>query len=298
MTRQLRRASVSQRVSIGFIVAVMMLGVVSGAGQAQTGGEIHACSSQNRFVRFVDDPSLCGRGETALTWSIAGPAGADGATWHAAAGDPDPLLGKAADLYFDSSDGEIYRRGTDGWVAISNITGPPGAQGPEGPQGHEGPQGPMGLTGATGATGPAGPTGEPGAPDQPHTHWIGRWVERSEFGGGLNDRTDTLVYVHNPASSDASAHVSIKAYDFGDPCGGDGQLFESGAFTAPGVMQQVTLTPDVGATPPFSGCLAVTSDVPIFVSGLITSLHTEVAGDGSSATRAETDQVIAFFPIA
>lgn len=69
--------------------------------------------------------------------------GVDGATWYTGSGAPGGGTGIDNDLYFNTANGDVYKKVSGSWgSAIANITGPTGA---------------TGATGSTGATGAAGP---------------------------------------------------------------------------------------------------------------------------------------------
>ncbi|MBR2909005.1 MAG: hypothetical protein IKC11_01500 [Clostridia bacterium] len=86
--------------------------------------------------------------------------GENGATWFSGQDTPFESTGKIGDFYFDTDDYNIYQKGHQGWVIISNIKGETGATGSTG---ETGPQGPQGETGEIGEIGPQGPQGEAGA---------------------------------------------------------------------------------------------------------------------------------------
>lgn len=76
-----------------------------------------------------------------------GAAGADGAVWFTAETDPIAATGQLGDYALNTLSGDVFRRGSGGWVREGNL---------KGVKGDTGAQGPQGATGATGATGTAG----------------------------------------------------------------------------------------------------------------------------------------------
>jgi hypothetical protein len=114
---------------------------------AQTGGVINACVMKGGSLYIVTNP-VCKKGETLLTWNIAGQKGDPGlACWD--------LNGNGV----KDTNEDLNKDGA--WTA-ADCTGLQGAQGPAGPQGPQGVRGLKGDTGATGATGPTGPQGPKG----------------------------------------------------------------------------------------------------------------------------------------
>lgn len=68
-------------------------------------------------------------GPTGATGAIGatGPAGTNGATWYTGAGAPSAGTGVDGDLYYNTSNGDIYKKTAGSWGSpISNITGPTG----------------------------------------------------------------------------------------------------------------------------------------------------------------------------
>ena len=79
--------------------------------------------------------------------------GTNGSVWYHGADDPTANIGVVGDYYFETDNGNVWFRGTNGWAVISNITGPQGPEGPEGPQGPEGKPGEDGEDGSSGGSG-------------------------------------------------------------------------------------------------------------------------------------------------
>lgn len=80
------------------------------------------------------------------TWKV--PPGTSGSQIFAGAGAPSNALGSNGDFYFNTTNGDYYKKAAGAWgSALANLTGP---------------QGPTGAAGPTGATGPTGPTGATG----------------------------------------------------------------------------------------------------------------------------------------
>lgn len=112
---------------------------------------LNACTSKDRFIRFVNAASECTRDEVAKTWNVQGPRGeqgppghdgadglagtpgtdgspgADGATWYTGAGQP--AGGLTNDLYLDVSTGDVWRNVDGTWSWIANLRGPQGPPG-------------------------------------------------------------------------------------------------------------------------------------------------------------------------
>ena len=53
-------------------------------------------------------------------------------------GAPDEALGKAGDVYLNTTNGDFYKKQDGQWDMIGNLRGPQGPQGPEGPTGADG----------------------------------------------------------------------------------------------------------------------------------------------------------------
>lgn len=104
-------------------LCIVFAGAVLLIGHGGDATRIHGCVDSKGVLRVVAPNGVCRNNETALDWSITGPAGPTGP---------------------------------------QGPTGPMGPQGPAGPQGVAGPQGEPGPQGATGATGPEGPEGPQG----------------------------------------------------------------------------------------------------------------------------------------
>ncbi|MGB7566218.1 MAG: hypothetical protein WBM07_00040 [Chitinivibrionales bacterium] len=91
--------------------------------------------------------------------------------WITGNAPPQTSIGKPNDLFLEVANGDVYQKGTTGWVFVTNIIGPAGPIGPAGnngtagqigPQGIAGPSGPQGVPGPTGPAGPTGPIGPQG----------------------------------------------------------------------------------------------------------------------------------------
>jgi hypothetical protein len=107
--------------------------------------DIHACvNDTNGNPRIVDDPAICEKKETSVSWNITGPEGPAG---------PQGPAGPAG------AQGPAGPAGPGGPAGPSGPQGADGAPGPQGPAGLEGPQGPEGPAGPPGPEGPAGPAG-------------------------------------------------------------------------------------------------------------------------------------------
>jgi hypothetical protein len=78
-----------------------------------------------------------------------------------------PLSAPVGGIYFNTSDGNIYRANGSSWAVAagtSGSSGTSGAPGPQGNKGNTGAPGPQGNKGNTGAPGPQGNKGNTGAP--------------------------------------------------------------------------------------------------------------------------------------
>lgn len=74
--------------------------------------------------------------------------GADGATWHTAAGAPGNNLGTVGDFYFRSSNGFVYQKtGETAWTFLHDITGPAGIAGTRWHNGTGNPAADLGAAG-------------------------------------------------------------------------------------------------------------------------------------------------------
>lgn len=60
------------------IVAVIMPLALASLAWAQTGGEVRACVNQDGEIRIIGTRETCTRGESLLTWNMAGPQGLRG----------------------------------------------------------------------------------------------------------------------------------------------------------------------------------------------------------------------------
>lgn len=71
-----------------------------------------------------------GAAGAAGTNGAAGSNGVDGATWLTGTGAPSDANGKNTDLYLNTTNGDVYKRGVASWGSpIANLTGPAGADG-------------------------------------------------------------------------------------------------------------------------------------------------------------------------
>ena len=70
-----------------------------------------------------------------LAGCSAGKDGQDGTMWYSGIDSPFESTGKVGDFYYDTDDFNIYKKGENGWVIISNIKGGTGTQGPIGNDG-------------------------------------------------------------------------------------------------------------------------------------------------------------------
>jgi hypothetical protein len=61
--------------------------------------------------------------------------------WHVDSGTPDGAVGDTGDFYLDMSNGDMYQKGTSGWVKIGNLSGPRGPAGADGADGADGTDG-------------------------------------------------------------------------------------------------------------------------------------------------------------
>ena len=129
------------------------LALASYSGVTSTGQVLSCMNTSTHTLRIVDH-AACHAGETVLSWSQKGPAGAKGAP---------------------------------GTAGVSGPAGPAGAKGDTGATGAPGGKGDVGATGATGATGPAGPTGSTGPQGTPGTQGL-------QGPAGLVGRTVVGVY--------------------------------------------------------------------------------------------------------
>lgn len=77
-----------------------------------------------------------------------GEAGADGAVWFTAASDPIAATGQLGDYALNTLSGDVFRRGSGGWVKEGNLKGIKGDTGAQGPQGATGPKGDTGTPGS------------------------------------------------------------------------------------------------------------------------------------------------------
>lgn len=84
--------------------------------------------------------------------------------WFSGNAKPLQTLGKTNDLFLETTNGDLYQKGSAGWTVITNIIGPTGATGPQGLTGTTGPAGAQGLKGDTGLQGPQGIAGQIGPP--------------------------------------------------------------------------------------------------------------------------------------
>jgi hypothetical protein len=252
------------------IVLITLSGPLILGGSAVLGGESNTytgCLKSNGELAKVaigtSPSSACSTSEVQVSWNeqgVEGPTGPQGeagpigspgedSVWLKGIGDPTPALGTEGDFYINLNSGAIFHKEADVWLAGPSFTGPQGPQGPDGEQGVPGP------------AGPAGPA--------PSLTWLGRWV----YSTGANDteKINTLLFVYNPGDpADAaapSAHVTV-AFRLGG-CTPSTQLFaDSGSFTEPGGLAMLSLVPSPDKTAGI-GCVVVSSDIPIFVSGRI-----------------------------
>lgn len=77
-----------------------------------------------------------------------GAAGADGAVWFTAETDPIAATGQLGDYALNTLSGNVFRRGSGGWVKEGNLKGVKGDTGAQGPQGATGPKGDTGTAGS------------------------------------------------------------------------------------------------------------------------------------------------------
>ncbi len=75
---------------------------------------------------------------------LTGPAGIAGATWHSGAGNPSTGTGNNGDLYLNTTDKTVWRKGGGAWSKITDLTGADGAAW------HSGSSAPATATGADG----------------------------------------------------------------------------------------------------------------------------------------------------
>lgn len=140
----------SNRFVIVVLLAIVLVGGATWAWAQGGDDTIHACvNNSSGEIKIVGSDDTCKQNETLLTWSIAGPTGAQGDT-----GDPGP----------QGPMGDSGPAGDDGATGATGDTGTTGPVGPAGATGDTGPTGPVGLTEVTviGVDGPAGPTGAKG----------------------------------------------------------------------------------------------------------------------------------------
>ena len=67
-----------------------------------------------------------------------GEPGEDGSVWLTGNGAPTSTLGKEGDMYLNTSNGDVYQKGADGWTKITNIKGDDGEDGEDGTNGSNG----------------------------------------------------------------------------------------------------------------------------------------------------------------
>jgi hypothetical protein len=127
--------------SVAAALVIGAAGATVAAGQAVTGGTVHACFKTKSGKLRIESKRGCGRGERELSWDLVGAAGVSGAT---------------------GASGQAGTEGPQGPKGLAGATGPTGATGPAG-VGIHGPKGVSGVTGATGAAGATGATGATGA---------------------------------------------------------------------------------------------------------------------------------------
>jgi hypothetical protein len=120
------------KIALGVVATAGIIGGTAYATVlAPAAGTIHACAnSSNGSLRAVAGSGSCRKGEHALSWNVAGRAGATGRP------------------------GAQGPAGPAGAAGPAGPQGPAGATGPQGPSG--GPQGPAGPEGPAGQQGPAG----------------------------------------------------------------------------------------------------------------------------------------------
>lgn len=108
------------------------------------------------------------QGETGPTGpkGNTGAKGTDGATWLSGTTVP-TTQGTNGDFFINTSNWDIYKKGSDTWTKNGNIKGATGAQGAKGDKGDKGDAGPQGETGPKGATGSQGPVGPQGVKGDP-----------------------------------------------------------------------------------------------------------------------------------
>jgi hypothetical protein len=155
-----RRVGLRRAAVVGGLVLTIAGGAVAfavGAGIPDANGVLHGCyatpakedgedatggEGRSGQLRLVADPTDCRNGETAIAWSVTGPAGAIGAK---------------------GEKGDTGQTGTTGATGSTGATGAQGPKGDTGLTGATGAMGPAGAAGPSGATGPAGPAGTNGA---------------------------------------------------------------------------------------------------------------------------------------
>lgn len=130
---------------------------------------IQACQSPSGYLRIVASTADCRRPDTAVSWSVRGPAGpagprgADGAQGPAGPAGPKGDPGAPGAAGANGANGATGPEGPKGDRGEPGAAGADGATGPQGPKGDPGPKGETGATGPQGPMGPQGPAGASGA---------------------------------------------------------------------------------------------------------------------------------------
>ncbi len=129
-----------------------------------------------------------------------GDAGADGAVWFTAASDPIAATGQLGDYALNTLSGDVFRRGSGGWVKAGNLKGAKGDTGAQGPQGATGPKGDTGMAGSrwhsvTGTPSMALGVDTDMAVDTATGNWYrkesGAWSLKGNIKGPKGDKGDT-----------------------------------------------------------------------------------------------------------
>ena len=127
-------------------------------------GQVNGCLALHSRLLYVPvRGSRCHAGDLAISWSKAGPRGADGsdgvtgAEGEGGATGPSGTTGQRGDA---GTTGLTGGTGTTGLTGATGLTGPTGATGITGEKGDTGEQGGTGEKGDTGATGDTGEKGQ------------------------------------------------------------------------------------------------------------------------------------------
>lgn len=129
-----------------------------------------------------------------------GAAGADGAVWFTAETDPIAATGQLGDYALNTLSGDVFRRGSGGWVKAGNLKGAKGDTGAQGPQGATGPKGDTGTAGSRWHSVTGTPSTSLGvdtdmAVDTATGNWYrkesGTWSLKGNIKGPKGDKGDT-----------------------------------------------------------------------------------------------------------